>query len=216
MSYQLTLHHDALLSVVTTSRVVPPQDVAPLQDALALLTTLRQLMDSSSQTVAAAELEAKERGYLAGYEAGKAIALEESAQKLSQSLHDLSRQLQDQRDELRDALVKLASGLVRCMAAEIAPEQVVTALAVRALEQVVPPQPVRLRLPPSLMEGVRAQLSLRELPLSVQCLPDPTLEGLTCVVESQAGALLAGLDDMLAHATQQLEVGQRQVLLRTE
>jgi flagellar assembly protein FliH len=210
MSYQLTLHHDALLSVVTTSRVVPPQDVAPLQDAFALLTTLRQLMDSSSQTVAAAELEAQERGYLSGYEAGKAIALEESAQKLSQSLHDLSRQLQDQRDELRDALVKLASGLVRCMAAEIAPEQVVTALAVRALEQVVPPQP------PSLMEGVRAQLSLRELPLPVQCLPDPTLAGLTCVVESQAGALLAGLDDMLAYATQQLEMGQRQVLLRTE
>jgi flagellar assembly protein FliH len=50
----------------------------------------------------------------------------------------------------------------------------------------------------------------------VQCLPDPTLAGLTCVVESQAGALLAGLEDMLAHAAQQLEMGQRQVLLRTE
>jgi flagellar assembly protein FliH len=211
MSYQLTLHHDALLSVVTTSRVVPPQDVVPLQDALALLATLRQLVDSSSQTLAAAERDAQERGYRAGYDAGKAQAFEESAQQLSLSLQDLSRQLQSQRDELRDALVQLSSGLVRCMAAEMAPEQVVTALAVRAFEQVIPPQPVRLRLPPSLLESVRAQLLLRELPLPVQCLPDPALTGLTCVVESQAGALLAGLDDMLEQATRQLEIGQRQM-----
>jgi flagellar assembly protein FliH len=89
-------------------------------------------------------------------------------------------------------------------------------MALRAFEQVVPPQPVRLRLPPALVDGVRAQLAQRELPLPVQCLADPSLAGLSCVVESQAGALLAGLDDLLAHAARQLEVGQRQSRAQAE
>ena len=44
-------------------------------------------------------------------------------------------------------LAALASGMVRCIAAELAPEQVLAALAVRAFEQVVPQQAVRLHLP---------------------------------------------------------------------
>ena len=210
MSYQLTLYQDAFSSLVTTSRVVTPQDVTPLQDSLALLSTVQQWMDNRRQAIDAAERDAQERGYRAGYEAGQAQALEASAHELTRSLQDISVQLAQQRDELRAALVQLASGLVRCMAAELAPEQVVTALAVRAFEQVVPAQPVRLRLPPSLLESVRFELSQRDLPLPVQCLADSSLAGLTCVVESHAGALLAGLDDMLHRAAVQLEAGQRQ------
>ena len=210
MSYQLTLYQDAFSSLVTTSRVVTPQDVTPLRDSLALLCTVQQWMDNRRQAIDAAERDAQERGYRAGYEAGQAQALEASAHELTRSLQDISVQLAQQRDELRAALVQLASGLVRCMAAELAPEQVVTALAVRAFEQVVPAQPVRLRLPPSLLESVRFELSQRDLPLPVQCLPDSSLAGLTCVVESHAGALLAGLDDMLHRAAVQLEAGQRQ------
>ena len=140
MSYQLTLYQDAFSSLVTTSRVVTPQDVTPLQDSLALLSTVQQWMDNRRQAIDAAERDAQERGYRAGYEAGQAQALEASAHELTRSLQDISVQLAQQRDELRAALVQLASGLVRCMAAELAPEQVVTALAVRAFEQVVPAQ----------------------------------------------------------------------------
>ena len=81
----------------------------------------------------------------------------------------------------------------------------------QAFEQVAPPQPVRLRLPAELVEPVRAQLAARELPMPVQCLADTELRGLDCVVESQAGALLAGLDTVLASAAQRIETSQRQM-----
>ena len=128
-----------------------------------------------------------------------------------QALADRGKQHQHQREELRSALVTLATAMVRCMASALAPDQVLTALALQAFEHVVPPQPVRLRLPAELVEPVRAQLATRELPMPVQCLADTELHGLDCVVESQAGALLAGLDTVLTSAAQRIETSQRQM-----
>ena len=88
-------------------------------------------------------------------------------------------------------------------------EPAAAALAERAFEHVVPPQPVRLRLPPELVEAVRAQLAQRELAMPVQCIGDGELQGLRCVVESNAGVLLAGLDEVLARTTQSLETHRR-------
>jgi flagellar assembly protein FliH len=118
---------------------------------------------------------------------------------------DLARAQLAQREELRQALVTLAAAMVRSMTAELEPAAVLTALAERAFEHVIPPQPVRLRLPPDWVESVRANLAERELVIPVQCMGDPDLHGLQCVVESPVGILLAGLDDVLARATQSLE-----------
>ena len=73
----------------------------------------------------------------------------------------------------------------------------------------VPPQPVRLRLPPAQVDAVRAQLALRELALPVQCTADDSLHGLDCVVESSAGSLLAGLDAVLEQTSQALATSLR-------
>ena len=99
--------------------------------------------------------------------------------------------------------------MVRRMAADLAPAEVLAALAERAFDHVVPPQPVRLKLPPALVEPVRAELARRELPLPVQCAPDAQLHGLQCTIESQAGVLIAGLDEVLARTAQSLELSQR-------
>ena len=61
----------------------------------------------------------------------------------------------------------------------------------------------------ALVEPVRAQLAQRELVLPVQCSADDTLHGLQCVVESAAGTLLAGLDEVLARTAQSLETSLR-------
>ena len=134
---------------------------------------------------------------------------DEAAAALAAQLQRIAAEQAAQRDELRQALVALASGMVRRMAAELAPAQVLAALAERAFDHVVPPQPVRLRLPPALVEPVRAQLAQRELVLPVQCSADDTLHGLQCVVESAAGTLLAGLDEVLARTAQSLETSLR-------
>ena len=107
----------------------------------------------------------------------------------------------------RDAELTLATTEPVLPPDQLAPLQ--DALAERAFDHVVPPQPVRLKLPPALVEPVRAELARRELPLPVQCAPDAQLHGLQCTIESQAGVLIAGLDEVLARTAQSLELSQR-------
>ena len=178
MSYLLTLHHDATLTLATTERTVPAQHVQALESALDLAAALQTLTSSARDAAAQAQQAACEQGHRDGFAAGLAQAHQEAAGQIASAL---------------------------------APDQVVTALALQAFEQVVPPQPVRLRLPAELVEPVRAQLATRELPMPVQCLADTEIHGLDCVVESQAGALLAGLDTVLASAAQRIETSQRQM-----
>ena len=211
MSYLLTLHQDATLTLATTERTVSAQHVQALETALDLAAALQTFTNSARDAAAQAQQAACEQGHRDGYAAGLAQARQEAAGQLAAALQSLAQQHQHQREELRSALVTLAAALVRCMASALAPDQVVTALALQAFEQVVPPQPVRLRLPAELAEPVRAQLATRELPMPVQCLADTELHGLDCVVESQAGALLAGLDTVLASAAQRIETSQRQM-----
>ena len=209
MSYLLILHRDAELALSTSDPLVPAEQLTALQDALALATRLSELLASRQQQLAQAESQARERGEQAGHAAGVAAARQEGAAALANALADLARTQLAQREELRHALVTLATAMVRGMAAELAPATVLAGLANRAFEHVIPPQAVRLRLPLDMVESVRAQLAERELAMPVQCMGDPDLHGLQCVVESAAGVLLAGLDDVLARTTQLLETHRR-------
>ena len=209
MSYLLTLYRDAELTLATTEPVLPPDQLAPLQDALALADALSTLLAGQQAALAQAEAEARAAGDAAGYADGQARAQQEAADTLAEQLQRIATEQTAQRDELRQALVALASGMVRRMAADLAPAEVLAALAERAFDHVVPPQPVRLKLPPALVEPVRAELARRELPLPVQCAPDAQLHGLQCTIESQAGVLIAGLDEVLARTAQSLELSQR-------
>jgi len=209
MSYLLLLHRDAELTLATTTPVVPAEQVPLLHDALALREHLSQLLASYEQRALAAEQSAYARGEQAGYIEGLERARQESAQTLSGEIARLSADAAAQREELRQALPTLAGAMVRRMAAELAPPAVLAALAERAFDHVLPPQPVRLRLPPEWLEAVRAKLNERELAFPVQCVADPELHGLRCTVESSAGRLLAGLDEALAHINQSLETHRR-------
>jgi len=212
MSYLLLLHRDAELTLATTTPVVTAKQVPLLRDALALHERLGGLFADEEQRVAAAEQSAREQGERAGYADGMERAQQEGAHTLSAEIARLSADVAAQREELRQALPALACAMVRRMAAELAPPEVLAALAERAFEHVLPPQPVRLRLPPEWLEAVRARLDERALAVPVQCVADPELQGLRCTVESSAGRLLAGLDEALAHIHQSLETHRRAIV----
>ena len=209
MSYLLTLHRDTELTLATSDALVPAAQLVPLQDAFALAEHLSELLASQRQRLAEAEAEARARGEQAGHAAGVQAARAEGAQALAVALAQLAQEQATQREELREALLLLAGAMVRRMTAALAPPEVLAALAERAFEHVVPQQPVRLRLPPEQVEPVRAALAARDLAMPVHCTGDAQLQGLQCVVESQAGVLLAGLDEVLARTTDALETDRR-------
>ena len=189
MTYLLTLHHRPPLSVATTSPVVPADQIAPLQDALALADRLSALLADEQAALARAQAEGRAAGEATGYASGQSRALHEGAHALAEQLQRIATEQAAQRDELRQALVALASGMVRRIAADLAPAQVLAALAERAFDHVVPAQPVRLRVPAALLEPVRAQLAQRELALPVQCSADDSLRFLQLDADARDGRM---------------------------
>ena len=99
--------------------------------------------------------------------------------------------------------------MVRCMAVELAPPDVLAALAERAFEHVVPAQSVRVRLAPGMLEPVQTRLAARQLALPVQCQADERLGPLECVIESPTGTLIAGLEAVLDRTAQSLELSRQ-------
>ena len=197
MSYLLALDDAFPGAIATTSPIVPASELPALQDALALSARLTQLLATQEQQVTQACEEAR------------AQALESGAQALSDTLEKIAREQAAQREELRGALVTLASSMVRCMAAELAPPDVLAALAERAFEHVVPAQSVRVRLAPGMLEPVQTRLAARQLALPVQCQADERLGPLECVIESPTGTLIAGLEAVLDRTAQSLELSRQ-------
>ena len=143
MSYLLALDDAFPGAIATTSPIVPASELPALQDAMALSARLTQLLATQEQQVTQACEEARAQGREEGLEQGRAQALESGAQALSDTLEKIAREQAAQREELRGALVTLASSMVRCMAAELAPPDVLAALAERAFEHVVNRPPAR-------------------------------------------------------------------------
>lgn len=209
MSYLLALDDAFPGAIATTSPIVPASELPALQGALALSARLTQLLATQEQQVTQACEEARAQGREEGLEQGRAQALESGAQALSDTLEKIAREQAAQREELRGALVTLASSMVRCMAAELAPPDVLAALAERAFEHVVPAQSVRVRLAPGMLEPVQTRLAARQLALPVQCQADERLGPLECVIESPTGTLIAGLEAVLDRTAQSLELSRQ-------
>ncbi|MDO5087053.1 MAG: FliH/SctL family protein [Comamonadaceae bacterium] len=209
MSYLLALHPTFPGALATTQPVVPASELPALTNALALADELTTLLATQQQQLDEARAQAEAEGMQAGLAAGQAQARQEAADTLAHTLEALAQEQAAQREELRGALVTLATSMVRCMAAELAPPDVLAALAERAFENVVPAQSVRLRLAPAMLEPVQTRLAGRTLPIPVQCQADDNLAPMECVVESPTGTLIAGLDAVLDRVAQSLELSRQ-------
>ena len=99
MSYLLALLQRPELTVATTHAVVPPQDLPPLQDALALAEQLSALLASQHEAVARAQAEGRASGEAAGFAAGQARALDEGAHTLAEQLQRIAAEQAAQREE---------------------------------------------------------------------------------------------------------------------
>jgi len=84
MSYLLTLHQDATLTLATTERTVPAQHVQALESALDLAAALQTLTSSARDAAAQAQQAACEQGHRDGFAAGLAQATRKRRDRLQQ------------------------------------------------------------------------------------------------------------------------------------
>ena len=103
----------------------------------------------------------------------------------------------------------LALQIVERIAADLAPAQVVAALARRAADALAPEQPAVLRLHPEVAQALSAQPALAAQE-RLQLRPDPTLAPMDCVFDTPTGQLIASLQHQVQRLGQQLQAAAAQ------
>lgn len=204
----IAVHRSARGSLSVGQAWLSAEELTACHSATALLARLEALA-----TRREAELQAaRDTAHAEGWGAGHAEALRQAGPQLVQAWQQAADDAALQAADLRQAAVALALQIVERIAADLAPAQVVAALARRAAEALAPEQPAVLRLHPEVAQALSAQPALAA-PAAAQRLqlrPDPTLAPTDCVFDAPAGQLIASLQHQLQRLGQQLQAAAAQ------
>lgn len=201
----LAIHRSAGTSLAVDRPWLSAEEWTACTSAVDLLTRLQAL---HSAQAARLELEAAQaRG--AGFAAGREQGLRQAAEGLASGWVEAADAAQLQARELREAVITLSLEIVRRITAELAPQDVVAALAQRAGEDLMPDCAAKVRVHPQAADAVAQRLA--GLP-QIEVKPDASLHPTDCVFETPTGEWLAGLDVQLQRIAQSLREDSRKAI----
>jgi len=193
------LHRSSAGSLASDQHWLSGDEFSHCSRSVELLARLEQMAATR-----AAELQAAQDTAIAnGLAAGRRDALAQEAPRLWDAWDQAARSAQADMQALRAALVQLSLQVVQHIATELAPADVLRALAARAAEALLPDSGAVVRVHPDLAAAVRARVA--PMPGVLDVRGDAQLGRFDCVFETPAGQLLAGLPQQLARLSTQLE-----------
>jgi type III secretion protein L len=190
----LALHRGQQTSLATDALWLSKDDVSRTADATALL----QRLEQHWATCEAEHRQALKQARAAGYAEGRAQALAEVAPRLIDAWDQASRSAQADVQALRAQVSALSVRVTERLAQDLAPADVVSALARRASEEFLPDTSAVLRVHPDVAQAVRERMGSAPASAVFEVRADATLGPLACVFETPSGTLLAGLRDQLS------------------
>ena len=200
MTY-LALHRSDSTSLASNQLWLSEGELTRADTARELLERLRTVLATRQAELAAA----REQAVAEGYAAGQAQALATVAPRLSDAWDQAARSAQADVAALRAALVALSLQVVQRVADELAPADLVPALAARAAASLLPDSAAVVRVHPDVATAVRERLAGASGVLEVR--GDAQLGPFDCAFDTPAGQLLAGLPAQLARLSRVLQEG---------
>lgn len=188
MSYHL-LHSDGHALLVSDRPIVKAKERLALDDAFILLDQLHEEAARRSDTAAAVEREARERGYREGLAAGQAA--------FARAIADLAVQAETHRRTEEAEIASLALAAVRQIAGQIGDAAMMQGVALRAVQAVAPQGPVIVDVPPAIAAQVEAGLVSAEEGHSITVRVDPSLGERQCRVSGPNSRIIADLDHQI-------------------
>jgi len=138
---------------------------------------------------------AREAAIADGFAQGHAAGLAKAARETAETLAGVHNALQAERTRLRASSAALALDIVRRIAAGLAPEEVLAALAEQAARDLLPEEPIGVRVAPGAVGAVSRRLWPIGARIEVQ--GDPDLPEGDCVLDTPSGRTHAGLEVQL-------------------
>jgi type III secretion protein L len=196
MSFVL-IRADAAATLMRDDPIVRAADVPVLGDVQRLLADAQALREDARAASVQAGEAARDEGYAAGHAEGLAAGaalVREELLRLAQA--DVARA-----EAQRTDLARLGLEVVRRIAADLGPADMVAALAEKAAAAIAPDSQLTVRVPAAALDATRARLGA-----GVAVEPDETLSATDCVLSTPLGEVRAGLETQLAQLARQWNV----------
>lgn len=202
---RLALFRSPDFTMVAERPLIKRDEVSAVEDAVGMLrraASLREALEAECEQVRA---RAREEGRAQGLAQGR----QEAAKALGQSLARLDRTLAVERAATEARVVQLAIAVVERVAAGLGPAAVVSALASRALAELDPARPVRLRVHPAVARTLGSELATGSG--HVQVIAGEHLGPFDCELDTGNGRIEAGLPLQLEALGVALEAAARAI-----
>lgn len=201
----IALHRADRTSLATDQGWLGREDWSHCESARELLQGLEHLSRTRELELAQAKEQARTEGHAQGLQQGRDEALKLESQRLWQAWEAAAGAAQQDMQALREALVTLSLQVVQHITEQLAPADVVAALARRASEQLLPPRAAVVRVHPQLADAVRERLLGSGAAAQLEVRADARLRWQDCEFDTPAGQLLAGVQAQLGRVNKALQ-----------
>jgi len=192
----VTLYRGDKVSLESDEIVVPSDDVALLGSMVEQAAELQNLLGEEKSRIERAE----SAGYEVGYEKGQNDGYEAALEHIAVKLIAVGKEANAVREALEQQSGHLALKIVQKIATEIGSGPTIAALAASAAKQLVPREPITLRVSPANEQTVKDTVSgaVNTFKQIVEVSVDSALSDDDCVIETEFGQIKAGLDIQLS------------------
>jgi len=135
-------------------------------------------------------------GYDSGFEKGQTEGYDAALEHIAVKLVVLAKEAHEARLELENKAGVLATKIVEKIATDLGPRKTIAALAKSAASNLVPREPVILRVHPDNTAYVSDEVSPSSTHI-VEVMPDPSLSETDCVLETEFGRIKADMNTQL-------------------
>lgn len=194
----ITLIHSDEVTLASDQRVFSAEETGALRSVVETATAISSVLRDTETQLKKAENEARTAGYQAGLAEGRQAAAAEHTEEL------LKLATKAQKDHLlqQQQAVTLAMQIVRKIAADLAPEQTLLALASSAARECSDVHRVVLKVHPERLTAVEQALDevqhrQHDAVVITDVVADPSLALEGCTIETPLGSIVADLDTQL-------------------
>lgn len=206
MTY-LTLIHDPNTCVASNQLVIPAAELTTAQNAIDLGDKLESLLSEEQSRIDSAVRD----GYQDGFQRGKEEGFQHKLDELSGRLSELTVLIDQRHCDLQDSVARIAIQVVRKIAAEVGAREMVFSLAETAAKELVPGETLVVEVSPGMQDEVAEHLAspasktTRHTYLEVRV--NHNLEPFDCVLKTEHGSVIAGLNAQLENLETILAAG---------
>jgi|GEM_PF-1038147 len=210
----VTLVNKGELSLSTDQLVIPATEVNALTNAIDVCDQLHMLLSTRKERL----LEAEKQGFDEGFKQGLEEGLENGRADVAEQLSLIHAKAAGQQDKMKQSVVTLAMQVVRKIADDIGPANMVAAMAKKAVDELVSHSLLILHVHPCAVDAVKSRLNIAEhdshdeptttdkidvaanssaRALHIEVRSEASLSAQDCLIETEFGTTVASLDEQL-------------------